>query len=80
MITPFINIYALIFLVGGAFYSAWKYYKTQDFRGRFWGNLFIAIGGLLPGIGGTATKFGYTCIVRNRATWHPSHLLGIHGD
>lgn len=70
-ITPFINIYALIFLVGGAFYSAWKYFKAQDFKGRFWGNLFIAIGALLPGIGGTATKFGYTYVL------YVTELLGI---
>jgi len=70
-ITPFINIYALIFLVGGAFYSAFKYFKTQDFKGRFWGNLLIAVGGLLPGIGGTATKFGYTYVL------YVTELLGI---
>ena len=57
-ITPFINIYAVIFLVGGAFYSAWKYFKNREFRGRFWGNVLIAIGGILPGIGGTMTKMG----------------------
>jgi hypothetical protein len=58
-ITPFINLYAFIFLVGGAIYSAVKYAKTRQYRKRFTGNLLIAIGGLLPGIGGSFTKFGY---------------------
>ncbi len=60
LVTPFINIYAFIFLVGGAFYSAYRYSKDRVYRNRFLGNLFIAFGGLLPGIGGSFTKFGYT--------------------
>lgn len=70
-ITPFVNIYALIFLVGGAFYSAYKYIGNADFKGRLWGNVLIAIGGLLPGIGGTATKMGYTYVL------YVTELLGI---
>ena len=70
-ITPFVNIYAVIFLVGGAFYSAYKYYKTAEFKGRFWGNVLIAVGGILPGIGGTATKMGYTYVL------YVTELLGI---
>jgi hypothetical protein len=58
-ITPFINIYAFLFLVGGAVYSAFKYAKDKKFRNRFLGNVCIAVGGLLPGIGGSFTKFGY---------------------
>jgi hypothetical protein len=80
-ITPFINIYGMIFLVGGAIFSALKYYRLMfaqtrvnladslsptpgvnlhdEYRARFYGNLYIAIGGLLPGIGGSFTKFGY---------------------
>lgn len=57
--TPFINLYAFIFLVGGAVYSAVKYAGNIQYRKRFTGNLLIAIGGLLPGIGGSFTKFGY---------------------
>ncbi|MBI1342713.1 MAG: hypothetical protein GC171_07265 [Terrimonas sp.] len=58
-ITPFINIYAFLFLVGGAVFSAIKYAKNKAYRSRFLGNLLIALGGLLPGIGGSFTKFGY---------------------
>jgi hypothetical protein len=58
-ITPFINLYAFAFLVGGAVYSAFLYAQDKHFKDRFWGNVFIAIGGLLPGIGGSFTKFGF---------------------
>ena len=58
-ITPFINLYAFVFLVGGAVYSAIYYARHHTQRNRFLGNVCIAIGGLLPGIGGSFTKFGY---------------------
>jgi hypothetical protein len=57
--TPFINLYAFIFLVGGAAFSAIKYARNTQYKKRFTGNLLIATGGLLPGIGGSFTKFGY---------------------
>lgn len=60
LFSPFINVYALIFLVGGAALSAWRYAKSRDTRGRAWGNALIAVGALLPGIGGMATRMGYT--------------------
>lgn len=56
--SPFINIYSFIFLVGGAVYSARQYARLGRTHSRFLGNVFIAIGGLLPGIGGSATRFG----------------------
>ncbi len=61
--SPLINIYAFIFLVGGAVYSAIKYSRQLDKEARFKGNVFIAIGGLLPGIGGTFTKMGYVHVL-----------------
>jgi hypothetical protein len=60
LITPFINLYGFVFLVGGAIYSAIKYFISKKDRNRMWGNIFIAIGATLPGIGGSFTKFGYT--------------------
>jgi len=60
LFSPFLNIYAFIFLVGGALWSAFQYRKREGSRHRFLGNLFIAIGALLPGIGGTFTRMGYT--------------------
>ncbi len=57
--SPFINLYAVIFLVGGAIYSALKYRKTPGMSHRVIGNWLIAIGAILPGIGGSATRFGH---------------------
>jgi hypothetical protein len=61
--SPFINLYALVFLVGGAIYSAIRYRSGNSQEARFKGNIFIAIGGLLPGIGGTFTRFGHVNVL-----------------
>jgi hypothetical protein len=61
--SPLINLYAFIFLVGGAIYSAIKYYRMVEKEARFKGNVFIAIGGLLPGIGGTMTRMGHVNVL-----------------
>ena len=61
--SPLINIYAFIFLVGGAIYSSIKYYRQIDKEARFKGNIFISIGGLLPGIGGTFTRMGFVNVL-----------------
>ena len=58
-ITPFINVYALLFLVGGAIYSAILYARKGVFKKRMWGNILIAIGCLLGGIGGASAKAGH---------------------
>jgi hypothetical protein len=63
LFSPFINLYAFIFLVGGAVYSAYRYYGLKNTEARFKGNILIAIGGLLPGIGGTFTRFGYVNVL-----------------
>jgi hypothetical protein len=60
LFSPFINLYALVFLVGGAAWSAWRFGRDPRTRARAWGNALIAIGALLPAIGGTATRMGYT--------------------
>jgi hypothetical protein len=53
------NTYSLIFLVGGAAWSAVQYARKQGSGNRVLGNWLIAIGGLLPGIGGSFTRFGF---------------------
>ena len=58
--SPFSNTYALIFLVGGAAWSATQYARKQGSGNRMWGNIWIAVGALLPGIGGSFTRFGFT--------------------
>jgi len=57
---PFLNTYAFVLLVGGAAVSAWRYRRKRATRSRFAGNVLIAVGALLPGIGGAATRYGHT--------------------
>jgi len=60
LFSPLVNTYALVFLVGGAAWSAWRYRHRADHpRSRVIGNTLIAIGALLPGIGGAFTRAGY---------------------
>ncbi len=60
LFSPFINLYAAVFLIGGAALSAWRFRSDRSARHRFVGNVYIAAGALLPGIGGMATRFGHT--------------------
>ena len=58
--TPIVNLYAAGFLVGGAVVSAGRYHgsrKPGD-GARALGNALIAVGALLPGIGGGMAKAG----------------------
>jgi hypothetical protein len=61
--SPLVNLYASVFLIGGAVYSAIRYYRQTEKEARFMGNIFIAIGGLLPGIGGSFTRMGYVNVL-----------------
>jgi hypothetical protein len=60
IVSPFINSFAALFLIGGAFYSAFRYLKNSSEKNRFVGNLLIAIGAILPGIGGFMSRIGHT--------------------
>ncbi|HPF37411.1 MAG TPA: hypothetical protein P5081_11565 [Phycisphaerae bacterium] len=55
--TPIINVYSLVFLVGGAMLSAIRFGRFAVTRHRAIGNTLIAIGAFLPAIGGGMTKF-----------------------
>lgn len=66
-LTPFINLYAVIFLIGGAIWSAVRYARQRIRRldgaargdgARALGNGLIAFGAILPGIGGGMAKAG----------------------
>ena len=59
LFSPLPNTYALVFLVGGAAWSAIQYARKQGSGNRVLGNWLIAIGALLPGIGGGFTRFGF---------------------
>jgi hypothetical protein len=69
--SPFINLYAFAFLAGGAIRSALHFAKDRAGADQMWGNVFIAAGALLPGIGGSFTRFGYTEVL------YVTELLGI---
>lgn len=69
--SPFINSYALVLLVGGAALSAWRFRRKTATRNRMVGNVLIAVGALLPGIGGTATRFGHTEVL------YVTELIGL---
>jgi hypothetical protein len=71
LFSPFINTYAVIFLVGGAVVSAIRYRRTRETYNRFIGNVYIAVGGILPGIGGAFTRFGHTEVL------YVTELLGL---
>jgi MFS family permease len=69
--SPFINLYAVIFLIGGAILSAVRYRRQPENRHRYLGNIWIAIGAILPGIGGSFTRFGHTEVL------YVTELLGL---
>jgi len=71
LVSPFINSYAALVLIGGAIVSAWRYAGEQGQRHRMWANIFIALGGLLPGIGGASARFGRVEVL------YVTELLGI---
>lgn len=69
--SPFINTYAAVFLIGGAILSAIRYRKIEGMESRVIGNWLIAVGALLPGIGGTFTRFGHVEVL------YVTELIGI---
>lgn len=71
LVSPFINSLAALVLIGGAIYSAGVYFKRSETRNRFIGNVFIAVGALLPGIGGLYSRLGHTEVL------YVGELLGI---
>jgi hypothetical protein len=60
LFSPVVNLYAVVFLIGGAILSALRYSQDPATRHRMYANVLIAVGAILPGIGGTATRMGHT--------------------
>jgi hypothetical protein len=58
LLTPVINAYAVFFLIGGALVSAWRHARDRGHAYRAAGNALIALGAMLPGIGGAYAKAG----------------------
>lgn len=58
LLTPLINGYSAVFLIGSAAFSAYKFIKIPEAKNRAAGNILIAIGAILPGVGGGMAKAG----------------------
>lgn len=57
-LTPFFNIYGTLALVGGAGYSAFIFWRKRVLLHRTIGNVLIAVGAMLPAMGGTFSRMG----------------------
>jgi len=60
VLPPFMNGYGTLLLVGGAIYSAILFLRKQIMPNRVLGNVFIAIGGIIPAFGGSLVKLAET--------------------
>lgn len=58
LLTPFFNSYGTFTLVGGAIYSAYIFWRKRVLKHRAIGNIFIAIGAILPAFGGGFSRMG----------------------
>ena len=58
LMTPFFNTFGTIALVGGAIYSAWVFWRRRFMPHRVISNVLIAVGAILPAVGGTSMRLG----------------------
>lgn len=58
MLTPFFNSFGTLALVGGALYSAWVFWRKKVMPYRVVANILIAVGAIMPAIGGTQLRLG----------------------
>jgi hypothetical protein len=58
LLTPLFNVYGTLWLVGGAAYSAWIFWRKRVLLHRVIGNTLIAAGALAPAIGGSLSRLG----------------------
>lgn len=56
LFTPLFNVYGTLFLVGGAVYSAYLFWRKRMSSNRVLGNLLIAAGALVIASAGTITR------------------------
>jgi hypothetical protein len=71
LFSPLVNLYAVIFLIGGAVWSAWRYRRRGGAPSRVAGNVLIAVGAILPGIGGSFARAGQVEVL------YATELLGL---
>jgi len=58
LLTILLNTYGTFTLVGGAIYSAFIFWRKRVLFNRMVGNILIAIGAILPAMGGTFVQMG----------------------
>jgi hypothetical protein len=58
LMTPAFNTFGTVALVGGAIYSAWVYWRRKIMPHRVISNILIAVGAILPAVGGTHMRLG----------------------
>src|SRR5271157_4753118 len=58
ILTGLFNVYGTVTLVGGALYSAWIFWRKRILPHRIQSNVLIAVGALLPAIGGSLLRLG----------------------
>jgi hypothetical protein len=58
LFSPLVNLYAVVFLIGGAIWSAVRYKRRGESGARVRGNVLIAVGAILPGLGGSFARAG----------------------
>lgn len=58
MLTPIFNTFGTVALAGGALWSAWIFWRKRILIHRVIGNVLIAVGAILPAVGGTHIRFG----------------------
>ena len=71
LFSPVVNLYAVIFLIGGAIWSAWRYRRDRGPSSRVRGNVLIAVGAILPGIGGSFARLGHVEVL------YVTELIGL---
>jgi hypothetical protein len=58
LLTILLNTYGTLALVGGAIYSAFIFWRKRVLFNRMIGNILIAIGAILPAMGGSFVQMG----------------------
>jgi hypothetical protein len=69
-LTPIFNSFGTLALVGGAVWSAILFARKRVLVHRVAGNVLIAVGALMPALGGSFSRFGLGTIL------YGSELLG----
>ncbi len=70
--TPFFNVFGTVALVGGAIYSAIVFRRSRNMGYRVLSNVLIAGGAILPALGGSLLRLGWSV-----QTFYLLELAGI---